>query len=165
MKTIHNVIEEVARRTGRDIDLVESVLRSAESDFREFMSEKKGYSIWFPNLGTFTFRISYISKYIKMQRLHLAYWTYRLLIGQLRNNNRTIVASEENIERHKYRIKRALLIKQEYLDDHCKYNKGKAEFEAKTASSDITRLDELLDVADLVQQFKEKYKGKESYLP
>jgi hypothetical protein len=165
MKNMTAVIQEVARRTGKDEALVEKIIRNAESDCRDFLTEKKGYSLWFPNLGTFTFRVSFIAKYVEIQRRHLAYWKYRLTVGTAKENSRTIIAAQENIIAHTFRIKQALIIKSEYLDQHCTYNKNKVAYMERTAVADIDRLDQLLDVAALVEAFKAEHQAKAGDLP
>lgn len=158
------VIREVAKRLNVNEDLVDQVIRSAEADCREFIAEKRGYCIWFPNLGTFYFRVLSIKNYVQRQRMQLAYWKYRLVVGQIKNNSRTILAAEDNITRHTAKIKQSLLIKKEYIEKHADYNKDLDRFKKDTAETDISRLDELLNVDDLIIQLAKKYKGQEGHL-
>jgi hypothetical protein len=159
------VIQEVARRTGRDEALIQDVLQCAVGDTRDFLGEKKGYNLWFPNLGTFSFRVSFLPKYIEMQRRQLAYWRWRLQKGIDSNINRTVLAATENEATYVFRITEALTIKSEYLETHCKYNKTKTAYMERTANADINRLAELLNVEVLIAEFEADYQAKKADMP
>lgn len=165
MKDINDVIQEVVIRTGFSEEIVTEVVRSAAADCRDFMEKKRGYNIYFPRLGTFSFRVSAIRDYIRYRRGFMAYWLHRLRLGQKTNNTRAITAGTINIKRYADQIEAVLKIKEEFLKDHAKYETFKAKLLTDDAESNIGRLAQLLDVEDLIPIYEEKYKRKAQGLP
>jgi hypothetical protein len=165
MKDINDVIREVIVRTGFPEEAVTDVIRSAAADCREFTEKKKGYNIYWPRLGTFCFRVTAIRDYIRYRRGYMAYWLYRLRIGEKTNNSRAITAGTINIKRYADQIEAVLKIKEEFLKDHSKYEKFKAKLLMDDTDSNIGRLVELLDVEALVPIYAEKYRRKAAGLP
>jgi hypothetical protein len=165
MKDINDVIAEVVRRTGFSEDVAAAVVRSAILDCREFMERKQGYSFYFPRFGTFHFRVTAIRPFIERQRRYMAYWLYRLQIGEAKQNARTIEAATINIGMYRTKIKNTLLIKDEFLKDHAYYNEWKARLLNSDTLSVTARLEELYDVEVLKQEFAARYKGQEDVMP
>jgi hypothetical protein len=51
------------------------------------------------------------------------------------------------------------------LTQHCTYNKNKVAYMERTAAADLDRLDELLDVAALVEGVEAEHQAKAGALP
>lgn len=165
MKDITYIISEVSKRTGVDEKIVEGIIRSAANDCRNFMDEKQGFCIYFPRLGTFKYQVTAIKEYILRQQRFLAFWYIRLKMGLESNNLRTIEAAEINIDLYKEKIRKTLLIKQDFIRYHAQYYAFANRLVSKDTLSDIGRLDELYDVSHLIKNYKKRGKKSKGDMP
>lgn len=149
MKDTTYVIAETARRTGIKEEIVERVLRIFNDDLSDFINEKQGYNIPIPKVGRLSFRVQAIDTYIEAQRRYKRFWEHRLEVGLQNKNNRTILASESNIQLTEYNITQVLKIREDYLLNHAPYDKKRAVYFAKTSKADPSRILEYLDVSDV----------------
>lgn len=146
------LIAAVSKKTGYSPKEVDQVLENLSQGVIEFMTEKKGYNVLWPGLGTFTFRVTTVAKQVEAKRFQLATWLWKLpkLSGEYKHD------CEFKINRLKADIRQLLLIKKEYLeeftnDTHYKY---RSKILHEHPQYDISRLDELLDVSVIINQIE-----------
>jgi hypothetical protein len=146
MKNTTYVITKTAERTGIRESLVEKVLRTFDEDFAEFINLKKAYSVMFPKVGRFSYRMTALDKYIEKQRYYKRYWQVRMQVGEMQGVMRTVEAAKVNIEKIDHNITASLKIKVDYLNNHVMYDR-KGDYIRRTSTADPTRLVQYLDVS------------------
>lgn len=155
MIDINKIIEQTAAKTGHDPELVEKVLRNMFDDVQKFMSQKKGYNIQIPNVGTFVFRHNAIPNYARNQKGRLVHWIGRLLIGEKKNLPKTIYAAKDNIAKAFDSLQKVVIIKEEFIEKHARYKEVNKEYLLSDISTDSTSMAEYIKFVK-AQLFSEK---------
>lgn len=156
MRDMTFIIQKTARQLKLPEDTVNNIIRSCTEDISEFMSQKQGYSIMFPRVGRFEFKVACLDDFVERKRSYKAHWQ---VIGTHEGiNKRTLDAANRNINVANLHIERGLIIADEFRRIHAKYYKSKRHYFEKNNQADITRLAEYLDVSVLAQTAKESGK-------
>lgn len=144
MKDINDVIERVVANTGFKEKTVEKVIRSVFADVQRFANKKEGVCIQIPYVGTFRFRVAAIPNYVDKNKASLSHWIGRLFFGQHKQLIKTETIATNNIQSVFYNLKKASLIKEEFIAKHAKYKPGTKEYLESDIDSDPDCIDEYI---------------------